>query len=322
MRNQIPPRSSAPPDDERWEPEPWTKTFELPVPKAPPPPAQRVRPPVRRPQIQVDRDRRILGIAVTHAVTALAAFGLSLVPALNQTGGWPLLVTAVVLVLVGGLVVSRDEGAPLFTRGWASNLVTTVAIMPIAALTVTLARQPHVSLSAGSAWAPLLFTLLICIVMTVMAVVFAIWSTDGPDEAALLVLPAAMIIPALVGMRNAVEEVDAVRALGQASIIAAIAAVMSWSLAPSLRAFVPPLALGLQVILLWLTGQGPSFSRSSGQVVPLIFSTLFAATVVMVVATSILAILFQQLERESRPFGRELAEDSRQFQPKRRPPLR
>ncbi|MEZ4625263.1 MAG: hypothetical protein R2843_10850 [Thermomicrobiales bacterium] len=36
--------------------------------------------------------------------------------------------------------------------------------------------------------------------------------------------------------------------------------------------------------------------------VPLDTGTLFAATVVMVVATSILAILFQQFERESRPF--------------------
>jgi hypothetical protein len=281
-----------------------------------------VRPPVRRPAQPVDRDRRILGIAVTHAVTAVVAFGLSLVPQLTQPGGWPLLVAAVVIVLVGGIVVARDEGATLFTRGWASNLVTTVAIMPIAALTVALARQPHVSLSSGSAWAPLLFTVLICIVMLVMAIAFAVWSADEPDEAALLVLPAAMIIPALVGIRGGLEEVEAVRALGQASIIAAAAAVMSWSLAPSLRAFVPPLALALQVVLLWLSGMGPSFSRSSGQVVPLIFSTLFAASVVMVVATSVLALIARDIERDSRPFGRELLEESDRFRPSRRPPLR
>src|SRR5690606_27413635 len=114
----------------------------------------------------------------------------------------------------------------------------------------------------------------------------------------------AMIIPAIVGIRGGIEETEAIRALGQATIIAAAAAVMCWSLAPGLRAFVPPLALGLQVVLLWLNGQGPSFASSSGQVVPLIFSALFASAVVMVVATSILAILSRQLERDSRPFGR------------------
>jgi hypothetical protein len=228
----------------------------------------------------------------------------------------------VVLVMVAGLVVSRDEGATLFTRGWASNLITALAIMPIAALAVTLMRQPHVSLSAGSAWAPLLFTVLLCVALTGMSIAFALWSTDGPDEAALLILPAAMIIPALVGIRGGIEEVEAVRALGQAAIIAAVAAVMSWSLAPALRAFVPPLALALQVVLLWLNGQGPSFASSSGQVVPIMFSVLFAATVVMVVATSIIAIVGRQLERDSRPFSRELFEEPDQFRPTRRPPLR
>lgn len=322
MRSAVPPDRKRTVDDDRWEPEPWTRTFEQPPPSVPAPPVERVRPPVRRPAPQVDRDRRILGIAVTHAVTALAAFGFSLIPPLRQEGGWPLLVIAVVIVLVAGLATARDEGAALFARGWVANLVTTIAIMPIAALTVTLAREPHVSLSAGSAWAPLLFTALLCVMLLVMAAAIAIWSTDGPDEAALLVLPAAMIIPAIVGVRGEIGEVDAVRALGQATIIAAIAAVMSWSLAPSLRAFVPPLALGLQVVLLWLNGQGPSFSRSSGQVVPLIFSALFAASVIMVVATSILAILARQLERDSRPFGRELTEEPQRFRPTRRPPLR
>jgi hypothetical protein len=155
-----------------------------------------------------------------------------------------------------------------------------------------------------------------------MSIAFAIWSTDGPDEAALLILPAAMIIPAIVGIRSGIEEVEAVRALGQAAIIAAASAVMSWSLAPGLRAFVPPLALGLQVVLLWLNGQGPRFASSSGQIVPLIFSVLFAAAVVMVIATSALAIVARQLERDSRPFSRELFEEPERFRPTRRPPLR
>ncbi len=306
-----------------WEPEPWGRSNE-PIPPAPPPvpPADRVRPPVRRSTGQQTRDRSILGIAVTHATTAIVAFGASIIPALAAPGGWPLIVAVVVVVLLVGIAVSRDEGATLFTRGWVANLVTTIAVMPLTALTVTLARQPHVALTAGSAWAPILMTGLLCAVLLAIAAAFAFWSADGPDEAGLLVLPAAMIVPAIIGVRGEIDESSAAQALAQAAMISSIAALMSWSVAPPLRAFAPPIALGLQVVVLWLSGHGPSFTRTSGQIVPLLFSVLFAVAVAVVVGTSILAIIVRQLERDTRPFGQALDVDRDRFGPSRRPPLR
>jgi hypothetical protein len=259
---------------------------------------------------------------VTHASTAIVAFGASIIPALAAPGGWPFIVASVVTVLLVGIALSRDEGATLFTRGWVSNLITTIAVMPVAALTVTLSRQPHVALTAGSAWAPILMTGLLCVLLIAIAIAFAIWSADGPDEAGLLVLPAAMIVPAIIGVRGEIDEASAAQALAQAAMIASIAALMSWSVAPPLRAFAPPVALGLQVVVLWLSGHGPSFTRTSGQIVPLLFSILFAVTVAVVVGTSIIAIIVRQLERDTRPFGQSLDVDSQRFGPSRRPPLR
>lgn len=307
---------------EEWEPEPWSRSLEPmrpPVPISPSPPT--VRPPVRRTP-QPGRDRSILGIAVTNAVTAAFAFGASLIGPLSGTTGWPRGIILLILLLFVGVVLSNDEGATLFSRGWVSNLVTAVAVLPLTALTVALARQPHVSLQAGSAWSAILLATILVLVLISAGVAFGIWSADAPDESGLLMLPVALIVPAMIGIRGEIDQEAALQALAAASMIACIASVMSWSVAPSLRAFAPPVALGLEVIVLWLAGRGPSFEDTSGQVVPLLYSLLFAMTVLVVVGTSIVAIVVRQIERNSRPFGRAEIEAPTAARVNARPPLR
>jgi magnesium-transporting ATPase (P-type) len=308
---------------EDWEPEPWSRSLEQLRPAPPPvratPPA--VRPPVRRPS-QPGRDRSILGIAVTHAVTAIVAFGASLLGILSGPVGWPKGIILLVLCLFAGIVLSNDEGATLFTRGWVANLVTVIAVMPLTALTVTLARQPHVSLAAGSAWSAILLALVLMLVLVATGIAFGVWSADSPDESGLLMLPVALVVPAMIGVRGEIDQQAALQAMAGAAMIAAIAAIMSWSVAPGLRAFAPPVALGLEVIVLWLAGRGPSFENTSGQVVPMLYSLLFALTVLVVVGTSIIAIIVKQLERNSRPFGRAEIEAPTAARVSARPPLR
>lgn len=308
---------------EEWEPEPWSRTLEQARPPMPikPTPPPTVRPPVRRPP-QPGRDRSILGIAVTHAVTAVIAFAVSLSGFLSGPTGWPKGIIILVLVLFAGVFLSNDEGATLFSRGWVANIVTAVAVMPLTALTVALARQPHVSLQAGSAWSAILLASVLTLVMISTGIAFGIWSADGPDESGLLILPVALTVPAMIGVRGEINQAAALQALAGAAMIASIAAIMSWSVAPGLRAFAPPLALGLEVIVLWLAGRGPSFENTSGQVVPLLYSVLFAMTVLIVVGTSIVAIIVKQLERNSRPFGRAEIEAPAAARVSARPPLR
>jgi hypothetical protein len=306
-----------------WEPEPWSRSIEQVLPPAPvrttPPPT--IRPPVRRTP-QPARDRSILGIAVTHAVTAVLAFGMSLIGFLSGSVGWPKGIILLVLVLGAGFALSRDEGATLFSRGWVANIVTAVAVLPLTALTVALARQPHVSLQAGSAWSAIVLAAVLVLVLVCAGLAFGIWSADGPDESGLLILPVALIVPAVIGIRGEIDQAAALQALAAACMIASIAAVMSWSVAPGLRAFAPPVALGLEVVVLWLAGRGPSFENTSGQVVPLLYSVLFAMTVLVVVGTSIVAIIARQIERNSRPFGRAEIEAPTAARVSARPPLR
>ena len=61
---------------------------------------------------------------------------------------------------------------------------------------------------------------------------------------------------------------------------------------------------------------------AEGQVVPLLYSVLFAMTVLVVVGTSIVAIIVRQIERNSRPFGRAEIEAPAAARVNARPPLR
>jgi hypothetical protein len=308
---------------EEWEPEPWSRSIEQMLPPVPvkPAPTPTVRPPVRRTP-QPARDRSIIGIAVTHAVTAVFAFGFSLLGFLSGSTGWPKGVILLVLLLFAGFVLSNDEGATLFSRGWVANIVTAVMVMPLTALTVALARQPHVSLQAGSAWSAILLAVVLMLVLIFTGVAFGIWSADGPDESGLLILPVALIIPAVIGVRGDIDQAAVLQALAGSCMIASIASIMSWSIAPGLRAFAPPVALGLEVIVLWLAGRGPSFEDTTGQVVPLLYSVLFAMTVLVVAGTGIVAIVVRQIERNSRPFGRAEIEAPAAARVNARPPLR
>ena len=307
---------------EEWDPEPWVARNELQMAQAPVKPPAQVRPPIR-PQAAPGRDRSILGIALTQFVTGMVALLVSYVPILNVPGSWPRAIIFLILVLIIGCVTSQDDGPTLFTRGWVSNLIAVVAVLPMAALTVTLARQPHVSLRAGSAWSSIGLTLILSFVLVGIAIGFAIWSSDEPDESGLLMLPSALLIPAVIGIRGEVDEQSALRAIALAATVAAFAALMSWSIARPLRAFAPPAALCVTVLALWLTGHGPTFTSTSGQIVPLLFSLLFTVTVLVGVATSGLSAFVHQLELESRPsFARDLNGEAARANMAQRPPLR
>jgi hypothetical protein len=305
-----------------WDPEPWVARTELPkAPASEKPPAQ-VRPPIR-PKAAPGRDRSILGIALTQSLTGIVALLVSVIPILNVPGNWPRAIIFLIVVLLIGCITSQEDGPTLFTRGWVSSLIAVVAVMPIAALTVTLARQPHVSLRAGSAWSSIGLTLILSSVLIGISIGFAIWSSDEPDESGLLMLPSALLIPAVIGIRGEVDEQSALRAVALATIVASFAALMSWSVARPLRAFAPPVALCVTVLSLWLTGHGPTFTTTSGQIVPLLFSLLFTVTVLVGVATSGLSAFAHQIELESRPsYARDIEGDAARANMAQRPPLR
>lgn len=221
----------------------------------------------------------------------------------------PMAIFAILAVQVGGYFLTRGE-APLGMRmAWIVGAIETAVILPVVALQTIIAREPYVSQSMGSAGPVLVATAIVALVQIGLAVFIAASSWEHPEEAGLIFLPLALLVPAVIGARHEILEENAVRALAQASLLAAGATVIAWALPRSSRPFVPAAALALQFLALWLSGHGPSFARTSDEVVPFMYASLLVLTVILTVGVSILSLYSRRIILDA-----EMTERSQQWE--------
>jgi hypothetical protein len=239
--------------------------------------------------------RRILAIAIPQAITGLVALFVSAVGLLVKMPQLPLAILFILAVQIVGYLLTRNEAPTGMRLAWIVGAIETAVILPIVALQTMIAREPYVSQSIGSAGPVLVATLVVALVLIGVALYVAALTWQQPEKAGLVFMPLALLTPAIIGTRNDVLEETAVRALAQASLLAAGATVIAWSLPRKLRPFVPPVALGLQFLALWITGHGPSFARSSDEVVPFMYGLLLVLVVVLAVCVSIVALVIRRM---------------------------
>jgi hypothetical protein len=158
------------------------------------------------------------------------------------------------------------------------------------ALQVTLLREPYVSWTRDSASPSMVATLIVCVVLSAGAVWTVVVNWSEPDVAGLHFMPQAMIVPAIIGTRSAISEVDALDTAGKVLLIAALATSAAWLVPPGPRILVPPIALGVEFVVLWVTGYGPWFHETSGGVVRVLYSFTLTLAVVLVVAVPMTAM--------------------------------
>jgi hypothetical protein len=232
---------------------------------------------------------------VPQGITGLVALVVSAVGLLVTMPELPLAIFAILGIQIVCYLITRNEAPTGMRMAWIIGAIETAVILPVVSLQTMIAREPYVSQSMGSAGPVLVATLVVAFVLIGVAVYVAAVSWQHPEEAGLVFMPLALLTPAVIGARNDVLEESAVRALAQASLLAAGATVIAWSLSKKMRPFVPAVALGLQFIALWVTGHGPSFARTSDEVVPFMYGALLALTVVLIVGVSILSLFFRRM---------------------------
>lgn len=232
----------------------------------------------------------VLGMAVAPAVVGVLALTVSFLPFLSSGGSAPrgLMLIILIQLLAAGLL-KITEYVHLI-RIWFSTLICSAVLVPLLALQVTLLREPYVSWGRGSASPSLVVTLIVAMVLLVGAVWAIATSWDEPDQAGLLFMPQAMVVPALIGMRSTILEGPTLRIFGEILLLAAVATAISWLLPPSMRLLTPPIAVAVEFVLLWVTGYGPWFHSTSGNVVRVLYSVMLAITVILVVAVPFIAL--------------------------------
>lgn len=232
----------------------------------------------------------VLGMAAAPAGVGIVALAVSFVPFLSAGGSAPRGLMVIIAIQVAAAAVLKASGYVHLVPVWFSTLICSAVLVPLLALQVTLLREPYVSWSRGSASPAMVATLVVGMVLLVGAVWAVVTSWSDPDQAGLLFMPQAMVVPALIGMRSTILEAPALRIVGEILLLAAVATAVSWLLPPAARLLTPPIALAVEFILLWATGYGPWFHSTSGDVVRVLYSLMLAIAVILVVAVPFAAL--------------------------------
>lgn len=261
---------------------------DYPPPGLPP----RVQPPVRsrdedRPLPPLLRGILLAGPYGVIAVVALVPQGwLEIVPIETV----PITLLLMILSQGAGWWVGRSSGAEPITRICQMNLVILTIVLPFLSLQASAVRVPYVSSELGTATPAMIATIAAVAAMVGAAVLSVVLAWDGPDSAAVLFTPVALFVPELLGtpLYPSIEEI-----IGRIFEVFALMVVLTVAVAvlPQVAKLVAPsAALAMLILGLWVVGRGPTWQRSSGDVVRVLDGSLLVMAVVLLVAVPIIAI--------------------------------
>jgi hypothetical protein len=232
---------------------------------------------------------------------------LSLTGALDAlrlpTGAAPVRIGFVVLALmIGiGLTVAMDRPGP--RPYWQMTLLVTLILMPVVALQASASRVPFVAIARGSAGSLLWLTLATCVTLIGLWLFAAYQSDQAPENGSLLFLPAAALVPAILGAPGSLDETSALSMLGEACLVAGVWIFVALLAPANWRPLAGAIALGTQFVALWMLGRGPVIGNDGGTVVPASAALLLAMTTLLTVLTPLGALFsrrfVQTIEEET-----------------------
>lgn len=245
--------------------------------------------------------------ALACAAPALLGSTVALVGALDPlqlpTGATPVRIGAVILMLaIGiGITVLMDRRGP--RPYWQMALLATLILMPIATLQASASRVPFVAIARGSAGPLLWLTLATAVALLGLWLFAAHQADDSPQDGGLVFLPAALLVPAIMGAPGALDETSALMMLGEALLVAGIAIFVGLLAPGRWRPLTGAVAFGAQYALLWALGRGPVLGPDGGAVVAVSAIFLLALTALLTVLTPLAALFsrrfFQTVQEEA-----------------------
>ena len=209
----------------------------------------------------------------------------------------------VVLALAAGIGLTVMLDRPAARPYWQMALASTLILTPIAALQASASRTPFVAIGRGSAGPLLWLTFAVCVTLFALWLFAAYQTDDAPEDAALLFLPAALMVPAILGAPRPLDETAALVMIGEASLVAGLVMLFGFLSPVRWRPGAAAIAIGAQFVLLWTLGRGPVLSPEGGFVVPASAVLLLAVTVLLTVLAPLAALFnrrfLQTVEEEA-----------------------
>lgn len=255
-------------------------------------PPRQMQPPMR----DRDEDRplpplaRAAALATPYgAIAAIALVPMEIFDLVPLEGlAFPLLV--MLMSQAAGWGIARAAGGEPITRICLTNMVTLAVILPILAVQASAVRVPYVSNEFETATPVIIATTAAVVAIFGVALLSVGLAWESPDQAALLFVPTALLVPEMLGAPFEPVIEDILRFAFESFVLSAVVAFFG-PLAPRVaRAFLPAAATGILFLALWFTDRGPTLQPTSGDVVRVLDGVLLVTVIVLVVGVPIMAI--------------------------------
>jgi hypothetical protein len=172
-----------------------------------------------------------------------------------------IVVVAVLLLGVGAtFVFDRASARPY----WQLVLAAVLVEMPVVALQSSALRAPFVALGRGSAGPVIWLTMATLLVLGGLWIFTLLQQRDPAENAALLLLLPALIVPAMLGAGSELDESASLAMFGQSALLAGAAVFVALLGPASWRPLVATAVFVLQFTGLWLFGKGPVIGADAG----------------------------------------------------------
>lgn len=233
---------------------------------------------------------------------ALAAAGaMQLLPAPPIGAPLRMIVIVAILLLGIGATVLLDRAAA--RPYWQLVLAVILIQMPVVALQSSALREPFVALGRGSA-GPVIWLTLACLLVLLGLWIFALLQQrDPPENAALLLLLPALIVPAILGAGSDLDETASLAMFGESALLAGVLTLFALVCPAGWRPIIATMTFVIQFAGLWLFGRGPVIGPEAGFISYVSLSVILAATLIMVITSPLGAVFirrfFQTVEEKS-----------------------
>lgn len=237
-----------------------------------------------------------LAMSSPQGLTALLAVA-PFVDRLSAATGLPVGMLLVALLQAAGSWLTRELDLGVWRRVWLLNSVACGLLLPLLALQASTSRVAYVSRTWG-AFDPVLWTSIGAIaVVTAAGLLSAAMSADQPEEASLLFLPLALMVPAFIGARGELGEAGALTIVAEVFGLTAVIGFVGWLLPAGLQPMTSALALVAQFVVLLSLGYRPGFSHARDHLVPALSVALLVVTILAAVVVPLASVWLRRVLR-------------------------
>ena len=206
----------------------------------------------------------------------------------------------IVPLVVPGLILSAFQGGGV-GHGWREamgvNLGTMLVLFPLLIIRQSTVRVPYLDLAHGTVYAAVFSTMAVLVVLIGLALCVAWISREDPESAAVLFMPAALLVPLLTSATEFARLDSALLVAGLIFLLASILTLVTSVIPPAYSVFVVPFAVACEVLFVTVIRQDRIFPIGVNEAGMALFATVVVAAIALVATLPSLSSWMGRVDR-------------------------